>query len=156
MSAFFSITVDVRVLLVRSDSGRTLFMARRVASAWRPGLWEFPGGPVKFGEYLNNAGWQYMTDQHGTSIIMRTGCQPMRPTEQIAAVDGGPYSHVVSHPFIVTEFTGDPVNLMPDKIFAEIGYGCTAEQLAAMMNTDYTTRNILERLAAEHPDLVSN
>lgn len=113
------IGVGVGAILV--DGQGRLFLARRGPKAGNePGLWEFPGGSVEFGETLAAALKREMREEFGIEIEVGElvdVADHILPEER---------QHWVSPSFIASIVSGEPVIQEPAKC-AEIGWFTTDE-----------------------------
>jgi mutator protein MutT len=108
MSAANRFHVDVLILVV-DDSGRVL-MTERAGDIYMAGYWAIPGGKVDPGEPVTEAAARELQEEVGISVspdrCRFIAVTHHRPPHGDARVGFG---------FVVTDWSGEPRNLEPDK-----------------------------------------
>ncbi|OGK66349.1 hypothetical protein A2313_01505 [Candidatus Roizmanbacteria bacterium RIFOXYB2_FULL_41_10] len=135
--------VGIGAVIVNKDN--KLFLSKRGKQARNEqGLWEFPGGGLKFGDSFENTIKREIKEEFGMEIEIKDSLEAFNhliPQEK---------QHWVALCFVCNHVSGTPQILEPDKC-EQIGW--FSYQEAREFNLTLTAKHRVKQLSQKYPEL---
>jgi len=137
------IGVGIGAVIINKDN--KLFLSKRGAQSRNEhGLWEFPGGGLKFGDSFEDTIKREIKEEFGMEIKI---VDTLEPFNHLISLEK---QHWVALCFVCKHISGNPSILEPDKC-EQVGW--FTYQVAKKLKLTLTAQHRMKQLSVEYPNL---